>query len=46
MSELENLKRFHGHLGPYAVIGLRIGKIAVEKYVNNFMYSLQEDKKK
>ena len=31
MSELENLKKFHGHLGPYAVIGLRMGKLAVEK---------------
>jgi formylmethanofuran dehydrogenase subunit E len=31
MSELENLKKFHGHLGPYAVIGFRMGNIAVEK---------------
>ena len=31
MSELENLKKFHGHLGPYAVIGFRMGKFAVEK---------------
>lgn len=32
-TELENLKKFHGHLGPYAVIGFRIGSLAVEKIV-------------
>ena len=26
--ELEELKRFHGHLGPYAVIGLKMGQVA------------------
>lgn len=26
--ELESLKRFHGHLGPYVTIGLRMGQIA------------------
>lgn len=26
--ELEDLARFHGHLGPYVVIGYRMGKIA------------------
>jgi formylmethanofuran dehydrogenase subunit E len=26
--ELRDLKRFHGHLGPYAVIGYRMGLIA------------------
>lgn len=30
-AELENLKKFHGHLGPYAVIGFRMGSLAVEK---------------
>lgn len=30
-AELENLKKFHGHLGPYAVIGFRMGGLAVEK---------------
>ena len=30
-TELENLKKFHGHLGPYAVIGFRMGSLAVEK---------------
>ena len=30
-TEIEELKKFHGHLGPYAVIGLRMGKLAVEK---------------
>ncbi|MDI6917371.1 MAG: formylmethanofuran dehydrogenase subunit E family protein [Thermoplasmatales archaeon] len=32
MSELENLKKFHGHLGPYVVVGFRMGKLAVEKF--------------
>ncbi|MEA2055186.1 MAG: formylmethanofuran dehydrogenase subunit E family protein [Candidatus Thermoplasmatota archaeon] len=26
--ELKQIKRFHGHLGPYAVIGYRMGKLA------------------
>lgn len=30
-AELERLKEFHGHLGPYAVVGLRMGRAAVEK---------------
>ena len=29
--ELKNIEKFHGHLGPYAVIGYRMGKIANEK---------------
>ncbi len=28
---LKLIERFHGHLGPYAVIGYRMGKIACEK---------------
>ena len=28
---LKNIKQFHGHLGPYAVIGYRMGRIANEK---------------
>ena len=28
---LRLIERFHGHLGPYAVIGYRMGKIACEK---------------
>lgn len=28
---LETLADFHGHLGPYAVIGYRMGRIACEK---------------
>jgi formylmethanofuran dehydrogenase subunit E len=32
---LEKIERFHGHLGPYAVIGYRMGKIASEKLGNN-----------
>lgn len=28
---LQTLSDFHGHLGPYAVIGYRMGKIACEK---------------
>lgn len=31
-AELEALKRFHGHLGPYAVIGYRMGQIARSKF--------------
>jgi formylmethanofuran dehydrogenase subunit E len=29
--ELDLLKRFHGHLGPYVVVGYRMGAIAREK---------------
>ena len=29
--ELEDLRRFHGHLGPYVVIGLRVGQYALER---------------
>jgi formylmethanofuran dehydrogenase subunit E len=29
--ELQQLKRFHGHLGPYVVIGYRMGMIARER---------------
>ena len=28
---LKQIEQFHGHLGPYAVIGYRMGKIANEK---------------
>ena len=28
---LKNIEQFHGHLGPYAVIGYRMGRIANEK---------------
>jgi len=28
---LKQIQQFHGHLGPYAVIGFRMGKIANEK---------------
>ena len=28
---LKQIQQFHGHLGPYAVIGFRMGKIAIEK---------------
>ena len=27
-AELESLKRFHGHLGPYVTVGLRMGLVA------------------
>ena len=30
--ELRELKRFHGHLGPYAVVGFRMGMIARSRY--------------
>jgi formylmethanofuran dehydrogenase subunit E len=30
--ELVPLKRFHGHLGPYVVIGYRMGKLARERF--------------
>ena len=29
--ELEELGKFHSHLGAYAVVGLRMAKLAVEK---------------
>ena len=29
--ELEGLRRFHGHLGPYVVIGLRVGQYALQR---------------
>lgn len=32
---LEQIKNFHGHLGPYVVIGYRMGKIANQKLGNN-----------
>lgn len=28
---LKTIERFHGHLGPYAVLGYKMGKIACEK---------------
>ena len=31
---LEYAKRFHGHLGPFLVIGLRMGSLALEKLGN------------
>ncbi len=30
--ELVPLKRFHGHLGPYVVIGYRMGRLARERF--------------
>jgi len=33
--ELEVLKRFHGHLGPYVMIGYRMGQIGRERFPNN-----------
>jgi formylmethanofuran dehydrogenase subunit E len=32
---LKKIEQFHGHLGPYAVIGYRMGLIANEKLGNN-----------
>ncbi|MFP4545871.1 MAG: formylmethanofuran dehydrogenase subunit E family protein [Methanomassiliicoccales archaeon] len=32
--ELERLKEFHGHLGPWAVVGYRMGKIARRRFPN------------
>jgi formylmethanofuran dehydrogenase subunit E len=29
--ELKNIEKFHGHLGPYVVVGYRMGKIANKK---------------
>jgi len=29
---LERLKKFHGHLGPWAVVGYRMGQIARERF--------------
>jgi len=30
--ELERLKRFHGHLGPWAAVGYRMGQIAHDRF--------------
>ena len=30
-TELQALARFHGHIGPYAVIGYRMGAVALDK---------------
>ena len=30
--DLQALKKFHGHLGPYVVLGFRMGKLARERY--------------
>ena len=32
---LKQIENFHGHLGPYVVIGYKMGKIANEKLGNN-----------
>ncbi|MEW5761508.1 MAG: formylmethanofuran dehydrogenase subunit E family protein [Candidatus Thermoplasmatota archaeon] len=32
MDELKLLERFHGHLGPYAVVGLMMGKYAIKEF--------------
>lgn len=32
--ELQALKRFHGHLGPYVVIGYKMGQIGRERFSN------------
>ncbi len=29
--ELQGLARFHGHIGPYAVVGYRMGAIAIDR---------------
>ena len=30
-AELQKLKNFHGHLGPYVLLGYKIGRLAVAK---------------
>jgi formylmethanofuran dehydrogenase subunit E len=40
--ELDELRRFHGHLGPYAVIGYRMGVLAREKLGQGKMASVVE----
>jgi len=32
--EMERLKTFHGHLGPWAVVGYRMGQTARKKFTN------------
>mgnify|MGYP006308691499 CR=1 FL=1 len=32
---LKSIEQFHGHLGPYAVLGYKMGKIASEKLGSN-----------
>lgn len=31
LSDLQDLRRFHGHLGPYVVIGFRVGQYALQQ---------------
>lgn len=38
--ELLALRRFHGHLGPYVTIGMRMGQIARDKYPNRIFATL------
>jgi len=38
--ELETLRKFHGHLGPYVVVGLRMGKHARRKLGEGMMHAL------
>ncbi len=40
--ELDELRRFHGHLGPYAVVGYRMGILAREKLGEGKMASVVE----
>ena len=44
--ELVELKRFHGHLGPYAVIGYRMGQIARQKYPGKIFATLYSGSKR
>ncbi len=34
--DLQGLKEFHGHLGPYVVVGWRMAKLAVERLGDDF----------
>lgn len=38
--DLEALRAFHGHLGPYVTLGFRMGKIAREKYPHRIYATL------
>lgn len=45
-AELEALGRFHGHLGPYVVLGMRMGQIARQQYPNRIYATVFSGKKR
>jgi formylmethanofuran dehydrogenase subunit E len=42
-AELATLRAFHGHLGPYALAGVRLGRYAVEKLQAERHFGIEAD---